>query len=63
MSRTIRILYIHTMMFHRGCWQQATDILAETVAEYDFKQEVGAPHRRITRHRHTAPCQRDYFTG
>lgn len=36
MTRTIRILYIHTMMFHRRCWQQATDKLADPGIELVF---------------------------
>ena len=36
MTRTIRILYIHTMMFQRRCWQQATDILADLGVEVVF---------------------------
>ncbi len=42
MTRTIRILYIHTMMFHRRCWQQATDILADMGIEVIFVSQQQA---------------------
>jgi cobaltochelatase CobN len=42
MSKTIRILYIHTMMFHRRCWQQATDKLIDLGVEVIFVSQQQA---------------------
>lgn len=38
----LRILYIHSMMFHRRCWQRAAELLAEQSLMVTFTSQAGA---------------------